>query len=172
MRQDCLRTFRISGGSFYFHQRALPFISNYKLHFQSGVFVKIVQLSPHLGEYIWNEVIASRYNSRIFNPLQTSGIPPTEILQNPMGSCPWLFRILPGLTLVLFRNLLPLIETRFRLHRSDHPNGRTSMQFLRLGIPESHPMNNFFKGVCIFLDILVLIVFIHLIIFGYHMLHI
>lgn len=28
MRQDCLRAFRISGGSFYFHQRALPFISS------------------------------------------------------------------------------------------------------------------------------------------------
>ena len=40
----------------------------------SGILVKIVQLSPHLGEHIWNEVIASRYNSRIFNPLQTSGI--------------------------------------------------------------------------------------------------
>lgn len=52
MRQDCLRAFRISGGSFYFHQRALPFISNYKIHFQSGILMKIVQLSPHLGEHI------------------------------------------------------------------------------------------------------------------------
>ena len=112
----------------------------------SGILVKIVQLSSHLGEYIWNEVIASRYNSRIFNPLQASGIPPTEILQNPTGSCLWWFRILPGLTLVLFRNLLPLTETLFRLHRSDHPNGRTSMQFLRPGIPESHPIEQLFQG--------------------------
>ena len=47
------------------------------------------------------------------------------------------------------------------------------MQFLRPGIPESHPIEQLFQGsFCTFLDILVLIVFIHLIIFEYHMLHI
>ena len=36
--------------------------------------------------------------------------------------------------------LLVFLAQLFRLHRSDHPNGKISMRFLRPGIPESHPI--------------------------------
>lgn len=40
MCQDCLRAFRISRRSFYFHQRACPFISNYKRTAHNSILQK------------------------------------------------------------------------------------------------------------------------------------
>ena len=42
--------------AFYFHERTLAFVADYKIYFQAGILVEIIELPSHLCKNIGNQV--------------------------------------------------------------------------------------------------------------------
>ena len=56
MVQNRLCALDIPGCRLYLYKRTFAFVTNHKVHFQPGILVEIVELSPHFGENIRNQV--------------------------------------------------------------------------------------------------------------------
>ena len=57
MVQNRLCALDIPGCRLYLYKRTFAFVTNHKVHFQPGILVEIVELSPHFGENIRNQVL-------------------------------------------------------------------------------------------------------------------
>ncbi len=56
MIQNRFCTLDVAGRRFYFHERTLAFVADYKIYFQAGILVEIIELPSHLCENIGNQV--------------------------------------------------------------------------------------------------------------------
>lgn len=54
--EDRLCAFDISGAGLYLYKGAFPLITDHKIHLEAGILVEIVELAPHLGEDIGDQV--------------------------------------------------------------------------------------------------------------------
>ena len=58
MIQNRFCTLDVAGRRFYFHERTLAFVADYKIYFQAGILVKIIELPSHLCKNIGNPKMA------------------------------------------------------------------------------------------------------------------